>query len=545
MSDRQILDEVLTLIVAGHKTTASALQWFWYLIARNAAAADTLHREAVAGTPSAGDPDAYPLTRAAIAETLRLYPPGWLLTRRAIADDRIGDVAVAAGDDVLIPPYLVHRHPAFWPDPERFAPERFRDPGQAQRSRFSYLPFGLGPRMHRRAPGADGNAGTRGGRVARTGLCPCERRAHPSSREGQPASGRAHRDACHATRSRVNVAATLQAVLEKAAHSQAAVHYIGSDGQEARLPYADLRSRALGMLGYLQRRGVHPGDELVLMVDELAPFVDAFWACVLGRIAAVPMAAGTSDEQRLKAVRVLERLARPHLLVDRKALARLSAFADANGFSAASALLARRAICLDDITDLDRPGTLVPASADDVAFVQFSSGSTGTPKGVVLAQPADDHRCDQRRHRGRERAGFVAVMDAADARHGPDRVPPRPREGLCIALADQLSAQFVRRPLSWLQKAAEHGVSVTCSPNFGYKHLLKSFDPDQCAGLDLSCLRVVINGAEPISAALCREFLAAFGPFGLRHDVMLPVYGLAEASLAVTFPPLRRELLRR
>ena len=146
MSDRQILDEVLTLIVAGHETTASALQWFWYLIARNAAAADTLHREAVAGTPSAGDPDAYPLTRAAIAETLRLYPPGWLLTRRAIADDRIGDVAVAAGDDVLIPPYLVHRHPAFWPDPERFAPERFRDPGQAQRSRFSYLPFGLGPR---------------------------------------------------------------------------------------------------------------------------------------------------------------------------------------------------------------------------------------------------------------------------------------------------------------------------------------------------------------------------------------------------------------
>jgi acyl-CoA synthetase (AMP-forming)/AMP-acid ligase II len=103
-------------------------------------------------------------------------------------------------------------------------------------------------------------------------------------------------------------------------------------------------------------------------------------------------------------------------------------------------------------------------------------------------------------------------------------------------------SQFVRRPLSWLQKTAEHGVSVTCSPNFGYKHLLKSFDPALCAGLDLSCVRVVINGAEPISAELCREFLAAFGPFGLRQDVMLPVYGLAEASLAVTFPPLRRAL---
>jgi cytochrome P450 len=146
MSDRQILDEILTLIVAGHETTASALQWFWYLIAQNAGVADALHREAVASTKPADDPEAFPLARAAIAETLRLYPPGWLLTRRAIAEDRVGDVVVAAGDDILISPYLVHRHPGFWPDPERFDPERFRDPDHGSRSRFCYLPFGLGPR---------------------------------------------------------------------------------------------------------------------------------------------------------------------------------------------------------------------------------------------------------------------------------------------------------------------------------------------------------------------------------------------------------------
>lgn len=146
MPNRQILDEILTLIVAGHETTASALQWFWYLIAQSPGVADALHHEALAGVESARDAEAFPLARASIAETLRLYPPGWLLTRRAIAGDRVGDVVIAAGDNILISPYLVHRHPEFWSDPDGFNPERFRDPEQASRSRFCYLPFGLGPR---------------------------------------------------------------------------------------------------------------------------------------------------------------------------------------------------------------------------------------------------------------------------------------------------------------------------------------------------------------------------------------------------------------
>ena len=337
--------------------------------------------------------------------------------------------------------------------------------------------------------------------------------------------------------------ATLQAVLDTAAGSQAAVHYISTDGQETRLPYARLRSRALGVLGFLQRRGVRPGDELLLMADDLAPFVDTFWACMLGGIAAVPLASGASDEQRLKAVRVLERLARPHLLIERKALARLSTFADANGHARAAASIAEHAICLDDITDLDRQGDIVPATPDDIAFIQFSSGSTGTPKGVVLT-----HR------------NLLTTIDAINGGIGGASaqdsslswMPLTHDMGLigfhlvpvkvCASHWLMTPSQFVRRPLSWLQKTAEHGVSVTCSPNFGYRHLLRSLDPGLCVGLDLSCVRVVVNGAEPISADLCREFLAAFKPFGLRQDVMLPVYGLAEASLAVTFPPLRRPL---
>jgi len=149
MADRQLQDEILTLIIAGHETTASSLNWFWYLLSQAPGAASRIHAEVDAGAlaaPGYGDLDQLPFTRAAIDETLRLYPPGWLLTRRAIAADTVGGITLPAGADVLISPYLVHRHPAHWDDPERFDPGRFAGSEGKRRNRFVYLPFGLGAR---------------------------------------------------------------------------------------------------------------------------------------------------------------------------------------------------------------------------------------------------------------------------------------------------------------------------------------------------------------------------------------------------------------
>jgi cytochrome P450 len=149
MDDRQLQDEILTLIIAGHETTASSLNWFWYLLSQAPAVAARLHAEvdaAGSAAPGYGDLDRLPFTRAAIDETLRLYPPGWLLTRRAIAADVAGRVALPAGADVLISPFLVHRHPAHWSDSERFDPGRFALGEGERRNRFAYLPFGLGAR---------------------------------------------------------------------------------------------------------------------------------------------------------------------------------------------------------------------------------------------------------------------------------------------------------------------------------------------------------------------------------------------------------------
>jgi len=149
MGDRQLLDEIMTLIVAGHETTASSLNWFWYLLASTPDAAARLRAEVDAGAvdpPGYSDLERLPFTRRAIDETLRLYPPGWLLTRRAIAADTVGAISLPAMADVLISPYLVQRHPAHWPDPARFDPDRFLPEYNSVRNRFAYLPFGLGPR---------------------------------------------------------------------------------------------------------------------------------------------------------------------------------------------------------------------------------------------------------------------------------------------------------------------------------------------------------------------------------------------------------------
>ena len=150
MSDGELIDEILTLIVAGHETTASGLNWTWYLLSQHPEAEARLHAELDAApelpAPSLVQVEALAYTQQVINEALRLYPPGWVLSRRTIEADVLGGYPVPALTNVLLPLYLVHRHPRFWKDPEVFWPERFAPEHEAERPRFAYMPFAAGPR---------------------------------------------------------------------------------------------------------------------------------------------------------------------------------------------------------------------------------------------------------------------------------------------------------------------------------------------------------------------------------------------------------------
>ena len=151
MSDRQLRDEILTIFLAGHETTANALGWIWYLLARHPEAEARLHDELdrVLGArmPTAADLASLEWTRMVIEEAMRLYPPAHAIARTARREDRIGGVRVPAGALVTISIYVTHRNPNLWPDPERFEPERFAPAEVGRRHRFAYLPFGGGPRI--------------------------------------------------------------------------------------------------------------------------------------------------------------------------------------------------------------------------------------------------------------------------------------------------------------------------------------------------------------------------------------------------------------
>jgi enediyne biosynthesis protein E7 len=149
MAERELIDEVLTLIVAGHETTAAALTWTWYLLSGHPQAAERLQGEADRTSGEVlglGAAEAMSFTHQVLQESLRLYPPGWLLTRRALEADELGGFPIAPRSDVFISPYMLHRHPEFWSDPEEFKPERFADADANERHKFAYIPFAVGPR---------------------------------------------------------------------------------------------------------------------------------------------------------------------------------------------------------------------------------------------------------------------------------------------------------------------------------------------------------------------------------------------------------------
>lgn len=151
MSDSQLRDEVLTLLLAGHDTTSNLLAWTFYLLSKHPQVERRLRAEVAerlgGRAPAVEDLAGLPYTRMVIDEVMRLYPPAWVMSRSPTADDTLRGYRVPAGSVVLISPYVTHRHPDFWENPEGFDPERFAPGAEAARPRYAYFPFGGGPRI--------------------------------------------------------------------------------------------------------------------------------------------------------------------------------------------------------------------------------------------------------------------------------------------------------------------------------------------------------------------------------------------------------------
>lgn len=331
---------------------------------------------------------------------------------------------------------------------------------------------------------------------------------------------------------------TLAEALEAAAETSAGITFIDNDDAETFVSYADLRQRARMVLNHLRSHGVNPGAELLICTSSNQQLLDAFWACQLGGMTAVPIAVAHNQQGMAKLYNVFETLHDGFILSNHKAMEGYGSFTEKVGgpYPQRHSEMEKRYVSADEVDASSPPAERHAAHASDIALIQFSSGTTGAPKGVRLSH----------QNLLANMAGIIQASSLSNQDRFLSWMPLSHDMGLIgfhlvpLLLGGEQYLMptnvFARRPLLWLNKATEHKISLLSSPNFGYQHYLKAFASKPHQALDLSHVRLIFNGAEPISVEVCDRFCEAMAPFGLNPRTMFTVYGLAEASLAVTFP---------
>ena len=317
------------------------------------------------------------------------------------------------------------------------------------------------------------------------------------------------------------------------------ITFIEGGSQEEFLSYKELYCASLKCLFYLQSRGLKPKDEVVFQIDDNKSFVIVFWACILGGFFPVPLTIGMNEDHKKKLFNIWPILNNPYLVISNDNLKKLDIDQTEAGFENFIDCVLDQ----NEIMSSTGTGEIYDADEDDIAFIQFSSGSTGSPKGVMLT-----HKNLLTNIRAISEASNYTIDDSMISwmplTHDMGLIGFH-LNPLLIGMSHYLipTNVFVRRPSLWLAKASEHKVTILSSPNFGYKYIMKHFNHGEGNSIDLSSIRLIYNGAEPIAVGLSRLFLDTFAKYGLRRSAMCPVYGLAEASLAVTISNLEDEVI--
>lgn len=341
-----------------------------------------------------------------------------------------------------------------------------------------------------------------------------------------------------------HAAVTLQEVLDwhVRAHPQREHIVIDNGGDDApvRLRYADLQQGAAGVAAGLLDRGFQPGQPVALMLPTSAEYFFSFAGILLAGGIPVPIYPPTRAAQ-------IEEHLRRHVGILTNALATVlitvpQALALATLLK--SQVPSLRMVCtVEELSSSTVSADRITAHANDIALLQYTSGSTSSPKGVVLthANLLANLRA----------MGQVLQVSSEDV--FVSWLPLYHDMGLIGAWLGSLyyayplvvmsPLTFLARPERWLWAVHRHRGTLSGGPNFGYELCLRKLDEAALDGLDLSSWRFAFNGAEPVSATTMQEFQQRFAGYGLRPQALAPVYGLAEASLGLTFPPPGRGLL--
>jgi len=348
----------------------------------------------------------------------------------------------------------------------------------------------------------------------------------------------------------------LDVLRDNAVHADRSVTFVRTNGSERTVSYAELWDEARRRAGALFNLGLQKGDRIALILPEPDEFVLTFIGALVAGIVAVPMyppqtlakleAYGDTVRHVLAAsgARVLVTSEPLRPLIEQNLLAGLVGPGDEGDDAAPNTTGARLVLEREVRGEGTTPGDLPPISLDDLAFLQFTSGSTSRPKGVMVT------------HRNLSVNSHAIMFDglrSTPADKGVSWLPLYHDMGLIGFVVAPLYAlvqvmflptmAFIRRPSLWLEAIHRFRGTITFAPNFAFALAAKAVTETQSAAWDLSSMRALGCGAEPIQADVLRSFLARFKKHGLKPESILPSYGMAEATLAITFSDVEGPLV--
>ena len=374
-------------------------------------------------------------THQVVQEALRLYPPGWLFTRRTLEGDELGGYPIAPRTDVFISPYMLHRHPDFWSAPEEFQPQRFAGVDAKERHRFAYIPFSVGPRHCIGENMAMFEMLVHVSRMSRRfRLKRAERRAHRARGADQSAAALQSHDEDRGPMKSTLTYNTLVEMLERNRGVDRAVTYVEGENAERRVSYGEMYTRARSASCTTCRRmGAQRGDKIIIFLNNNEQFLDGFWAAVVRRHRA--RAARRRHQRRASAQAAAggAQARQAYLYTDAKNLERLQALAAEVGETELMADSSRHAVSWWSRSPTSRAReSCIGPTPSDLAFIQFSSGSTSEPKGVMLTHGNLIANIEGATVVGKyDEQDVTLELDAADARHGIDRL----LSGACSPIA--------------------------------------------------------------------------------------------------------------
>ncbi len=334
---------------------------------------------------------------------------------------------------------------------------------------------------------------------------------------------------------------TLASRLADAARSSGSITFIDAREKEMKLAHTELFERASHAAAGLAARGIGPADRVAIIAATSPEFFDGFFGAVLAGAIPVPLyppvRLGRLDEYHERTAAMLDAARVRLVLADQRTLRVLGRTIER----------ARPELGCESLVGIQAGERLVrELDPDAIGFIQFSSGTTRAPKPVALS-----HR--------QILANVAAIGDAIQAEYPESEdfrhvaaswLPLYHDMGLVGGLFTSLfhgrdlalipPEHFIARPALWLRAISRHRATISPAPNFAYAVCVERVRDDELEGVDLSSWRVALNGAEPVTPYALERFVARFAAFGLREEALTPVYGLSEATLAVTFSSLRK-----